>query len=89
MRLTCRKIRLSKRLEVFTIVREQGFVLTDRIRQLLHIIVTELCPASCLTSWSRRVRLSLTPVWGLYGLTLLLLYPKSPSGSFIQCSICG
>jgi hypothetical protein len=42
MGLTCRKIRLRKCLEVHTIVGEQGFVLTDRIRQLRCIAVPEL-----------------------------------------------
>jgi hypothetical protein len=32
MSLPCRQIRLRQRLEVHTIVGEQGFVLTDRIR---------------------------------------------------------
>ena len=48
MGLTCRKIRLRKRLEVLTIMGEQGFVLTDRIRQLLGIVVAELpCFLGC------------------------------------------
>src|SRR5262245_53715494 len=42
MGLTCRKICLRKRLEVYTIVGKQGFVLTDRISQLLGIVVAEL-----------------------------------------------
>ena len=42
MGLTCHIIGLRKRLEVHTVVGEQGFVLPDRIRQLLYIAVTEL-----------------------------------------------
>jgi hypothetical protein len=42
MGLTCHKIRLSEGLEVHTVVGEQGFVLTNRIRQLLGIGVPEL-----------------------------------------------
>ena len=42
MGVTCCKIRLRKSLEVHTIVCEQSFVLTNRIRQLLGIAVTAL-----------------------------------------------
>jgi hypothetical protein len=42
MELTDRKIRLRKSLEVHTIVGQQGFIMTDRIRQLLSIAATEL-----------------------------------------------
>ena len=42
MELTDRKIRLRKSLEVHTIVGQQRFIMTGRIRQLLSIAATEL-----------------------------------------------
>src|SRR5207244_4326942 len=47
MGLTCRKIHLRKRLEVHTVMGEHSFVLTDRIGQLLCIIVSELSCFLC------------------------------------------
>jgi hypothetical protein len=60
MGLTCRKICLCKRLEVHTIMGEQGFVLTDRIGQLLGIVISELpCFLCCVvTTTNPRARIN-------------------------------